>query len=70
MEENKEVNEQSLPSKVSGWSKVRKFLTYEINVELTPYQEKVFGEVRDFWQQEITWQGFKDFWLQEIEITL
>lgn len=70
MEEKEVVNEQALPSKVSGWTKVKNFLCYEVKVELTPYQEKVFGEVRDFWQQDITWKSFKEFWLQDIEITL
>ena len=62
--------DQALPTKVSGWSKLRKILSYEITVELTPYQEKVFQEVGDFWRQEITWKSFKEFWLQDIEITL
>ena len=62
--------EENLPTKVTKWSKVRKFLTYEIKLELTPYQEKVFNEVHDFWHQEVTWKSFKEFWLQDIEITL
>lgn len=59
-----------LPTKVNGWTKVKNFLFQEIKVELTPYQEKVFKEVHDFWHQDITWKKFKDFWLQDIEITL
>ena len=70
MEENEVVNGESLPTKVSAWTKVRKFLTYDIKLELTPYQEKVFGEVHDFWHQDVTWSSFKEFWLQDIEITL
>ena len=61
---------KTLPSKVSGWTKVKNFLFQEITVELTPKQEKVFQEVHDFWHQDVTWQSFKDFWTQEIEITL
>ena len=74
---------QALPTKVSVWTKLKKFLCQEITVELTPKQEKVFKEVHDFWHQEITgqdvkdvlthevtWQGTKDFWLQKIDITL
>ena len=61
---------ENLPAKVSKWSKVKKLLTYEVKLELTPYQEKVFGEVHDFWHQEVTWKSFKEFWLQDIEITL
>ncbi len=63
-------NPQILPTKVSKWTKVKKFLFQEVKVELTPYQQKVFKEVHDFWHQDITWQKVKDFWLQDIEITL
>lgn len=74
---------QTLPAKVSVWTKVKQFLCQDIVVELTPKQEKVFKEVHDFWHQditgqdvknvlyhEITWEGVKNFWLQDIEITL
>ena len=74
---------QTLPTKVSVWTKIKNFLCQDITVELTPKQEKVFKEVHDFWSyditgqdvknvltHEITWQGVKDFWTQEIEITL
>lgn len=61
---------ETLPSKVSVWTKVKNFLFQEIKVDLTPKQEKVFQEVHDFWHQDITWQSFKEFWLQDIEITL
>jgi len=61
---------QTLPTKVSVWTKIKNFLFQEITVELTPKQEKVFQEVHDFWHQDVTWQGIKDFWLQDIEITL
>ena len=73
----------ALPRKVDAWTKIKNVLFYEIKVELTPKQEKVFKEVHDFWYQEITgqdvknvlmheitWQSTKDFWLQKIEITL
>ena len=74
---------QTLPAKVSVWTKVKQFLCQDIVVELTPKQEKVFKEVHDLWHQditgedvkkvlyhEITWEGVKNFWLQDIEITL
>jgi hypothetical protein len=48
------VTEQQLPAKVSKWSKVRQFLTKDIKVVLTPYQEQVFSEVHDFWHHEVT----------------
>lgn len=73
----------ALPRKVDAWTKIKNVLFYEIKLELTPKQEKVFKEVHDFWHQEITgedvkkvllheitWQSTKDFWLQKIEITL
>ena len=68
-EENKAEN-NSLPTKVNGWTKVKNFLFQEIKVELTPKQQKVFQEVHDFWHQENTFKSFKDFLLQDIEITL
>lgn len=40
-------------AKVSVWTKIRNTLLYEVKLELTPKQEKVFGEVRDFWRQDI-----------------
>ena len=76
-------NSANLPAEVSVWSKVRSFLCQDVEITLTPKQEKVFKEVHDFWHQEITgqdvkdvllheitWQSTKDFWLQKIEITL
>lgn len=88
MDENKvnsaePMDGKTLPTEINTWTKVKNFLCYEIKVELTPKQEKIFKEVRDFWHQEITkedvkevlfheitWQGTKDFWLQKIDITL
>lgn len=54
MEENEEVKEFSkVPAKVDAWSTFKKIALYNITVELTPRQEKVFKEVSDFWNQEI-----------------
>ncbi len=64
MEEN---NETALPTKVGFWGKFKAFLFQEINVELTPYQQKVEDEVNEFLHQEITWQGVKNFLFQEIK---
>ena len=63
---NSQVN--SAIAQVSVWTKVRKFLFQEINVTMTPKQEKVLQEVHDFWHQELTAKGFHDFWFQEIKI--
>ena len=65
MENNK------LPSEVSVWTKIRNFLCKEVNVTdselvLTPKQEKVFREVHDFWNQEITDEKIHDFLFYEI----
>ena len=62
-------NKSGLPSEVSIWSKIRSFLFKEIEItdvelSLTPKQEKVFQEVHDFWHQEVN----RDFWFQEIKI--
>ena len=67
-------NKSGLPSEVSIWSKIRSFLFKEIEItdvelSLTPKQEKVFQEVHDFWNQEITAQKVKDYLFQPIEIT-
>ncbi len=62
-----EGNQTSLPTKQGFWSKFKNFLFQEINVELTPYQQKVENEVNDFLHQEITWQGVKGFLFQEIK---
>ena len=57
MENNENENNSSVytkvPAKISPWTSFKNFLFQEIVVELTPKQEKVFKEVRDFWTQEI-----------------
>ena len=53
--ENNENNSvyTKVPANVSPWTSFKNFLFQDIVVELTPKQEKVFKEVRDFWTQEI-----------------
>ena len=61
---------KNLPAKQSSvWSKLKGILTYEIKVELTPYQQKIEDEINEFFHQEITWQSFKNFLFKEVEIT-
>lgn len=60
------INANNLPSKISVWTKVRNFLCQDINLVLTPKQEKVFQEVHDFWNQEITGKNVHDFLFYEI----
>ena len=63
---SKDASANNLPAVVSVWTKVRNFLCKEINLELTPKQEKVFQEVHDFWTQEITEKSVHDFLFYEI----
>ena len=59
-------NNNALPTEVSVWTKIRNFLFQEVKLTLTPKQEKVFKEVHDFWNQEITGQKLHDFFFYEI----
>lgn len=61
-------NNATLPSEVNVWTKIRNFLCQEVKITLTPKQEKVFKEVHDFWNQEITGEKVKNFLFKEIEI--
>lgn len=56
----------ALPTKIGFWTKFKNFWLQEINVELTPKQQKVEDEINEFLHQEITWQGVKDFLFQEV----
>ena len=64
MEKRFEVS--NLPTEVSVWTKIKNFLFHEVKLELTPQQEKVFREVHDFWNQEITGEKVHDFLFYEI----
>ena len=70
MDENKvnsaEPMGKTLPRKVDAWTKIKNVLFYEIKLELTPKQEKVFQEVHDFWHQEITTEQVQGFMFQKI----
>ena len=59
-------NGSNLPAKPSLWTKLKGILTYEIKVELTPYQQKVEDEINEFLHQEITWSKVHDFLFQDI----
>ena len=63
---NKNMSSNSLPAVISVWTKIRNFLCQDIQLTLTPKQEKVFQEVHDFWTQEITGQKVHDFFFYEI----
>ncbi len=66
--ENNVTAVNGLPAQISMWTKVKNFLFQEINVTMTPKQEKVLQEVHDFWHQDVTAKGMHDFWFQEIKI--
>ena len=66
--ENNFANTNGLPAEVSIWTKVKNFLFQEINVTMTPKQERVLQEVHDFWHQDVTAKGMHDFWFQEVKI--
>lgn len=67
--ENNFNNASNLPTEISVWTKIKNFLFQDITLTLTPKQEKVFKEVHDFWNQEVTGQKVHDFLFQEIKIT-
>ena len=66
--ENNITAVNGLPAQISTWTKVKNFLFQEINVTMTPKQEKVLQEVHDFWHQDVTAKSMHDFWFQEIKI--
>lgn len=63
------ANNSNLPVKPSIWTRLKSVLTYEIKVELTPYQQKIEDEINEFLHQEVTWQSFKNFLFQDVVIT-
>ena len=58
-----------LPEKTSFWTKFKNALFCEIQIELTPYQQKVEDEINDFLHSEITWKSLKEAALSEVPIT-
>jgi len=57
-----------LPVQQGFWAKFKGFWLQDINVELTPYQQKVEDEINEFLHQEITWAKVKDFLFQEVTL--
>lgn len=62
----KACNSSNLPVKPTFASRLKSVLFYEVNVELTPYQQKVEDEINEFLHQEITWEKVKNFLFQEV----
>ena len=67
------IRNKDLPVKQGFWGKFKAFWLQdidwnrEINVELTPYQQKVEDEINEFLHQEITLGKVHDFLFQEIK---
>ena len=57
----------TVPSKISTWTKIKNFLFQEITIELTPKQEATFKAINDFWHQEITGEQVHNFLFQKIQ---
>ena len=55
----------TLPTKRGFWGEFKAFWLQDVNIELTPKQQKVEKEINEFLYQEITWQKVHDFLLQE-----
>ena len=55
----------NLPTEYGTLNKLKNFF----RLELTPMQAKVFGEVRDFWCQDIDFSELKGFMYQEIDLS-
>ena len=56
----------TLPVERGFWSNFKAFWLQDINVELTPKQQKVENEINEFLYQDITWQKIHDFLFQEV----
>ena len=58
--------ETTLPVKRGFWNSFRAFWLQEVNIELTPKQQKIEDELNEFLFQEVTWQKVHDFLFQEV----
>ena len=56
----------NLPAEQGFWSNFKAFWLQDVNVELTPKQQKMEREINEFLYQEITWQKIHDFLFQEV----
>ena len=56
----------TLPVERGFWSSFKAFWLQDVNVELTPKQQKVETEINEFLYQDITWQKIHDFLFQEV----
>lgn len=58
--------ETTLPVKKGFWNSFKAFWLQEVNIELTPKQQKIEREINEFLYQEVTWQKIHDFLFQEV----
>lgn len=58
--------ETTLPVKKGFWNSFKTFWLQEVNIELTPKQQKVEREINEFLYQEVTWDKVRDFLFQEV----
>lgn len=58
--------ETTLPVKKGFWNSFKAFWLQEVNIELTPKQQKIEREINEFLYQEVTWQKVHDFLFQEV----
>ena len=56
----------SLPVERGFWSNFKAFWLQDVNIELTPKQQKVENEINEFLYQDVTWQKIHDFLFQEV----
>ena len=56
----------TLPVERGFWSNFKAFWLQDVNIELTPKQQKVEDEINEFLYQEVTWQKIHDFLFQEV----
>ena len=56
----------TLPVEKGFWSDFKAFWLQDVNIELTPKQQKIENEINEFLYQEITWQKIHDFLFQEV----
>ena len=52
--------ETTLPVKQSFWGNFKAFWLQEVDIELTPKQQKVEDEINEFLHQEVSFKGFFD----------
>lgn len=63
------LQKTNLPVKPSIWVKIKNVLSYKLELELTPYQQKIEDEINEYLHQEITWKSLKNALFEDVPIT-